>query len=533
MIFKNEPFTDFSKDAEAREMEAALALVKSQLGRTYSLMIDGKEVKARKTFRSINPSHASHVIGLVQDADRALADRALEAATRTFESWRFVSQEDRAGYLRKMAAILRRRKKEFAAWMILEVGKSWAEADADVAEAIDFLEYYAELSLIEAPVPTTVIGEKNRFLYLPLGPVIVIPPWNFPLAILVGMTAAAVVTGNTVVLKPSSQSPVIAAKFMELVKEAELPPGVVNFLTGGGGKIGDFLVADPRTRMIAFTGSKTVGLHINALAAQASPGQRWIKRVIAEMGGKNAIVVDESASLEDAVQGVLSSAFGYQGQKCSACSRAYIHQSIYDAFVERFVKLVKQIRVGPPENRANYMGPVISASARDGILKYIACGKKHGRLLTPPSPLAGDHGAHTSSYSAPSPASLRESGSEGFYVPPTVFDRMTKSCKVLNEEIFGPVVVLTKIRNFEEGIREANASDYGLTGAVYSADPAHAKLAGERFFCGNLYINRKCTGALVGGHPFGGFNMSGTDSKAGGPDYLSLFRQGQSISERL
>jgi len=515
MNFKNEPFTDFSSEAEALEMQKALELVKSQLGRTYPLIIDGKDVKARTTFRSINPSHSSQVVGIVQDAGRALADRALQAAARAFESWSRVSQADRTDALRRMAQILRRRKKEFAAWMILEVGKSWSEADADVAEAIDFLEYYAGLSLIEAPAPTAVAGEKNRFLYLPLGPVIVIPPWNFPLAILVGMTAAAVVTGNTVVLKPSSQSPVIAAKFMELVKEAQVPAGVINFLTGAGGKIGDFLVADPRTRMIAFTGSKTVGLHINALAAQPGPGQRWIKRVIAEMGGKNAIVVDQSASLEESAQGVLASAFGYQGQKCSACSRVYIHQAIYDAFVERFVKLVKQIRVGPSEDRANYMGPVISASARDGILKYIACGKKHGRLLTSPSPLMG------------------EGRGEGFYVPPTVFDRMAKTCKVLKEEIFGPVVVLNRIKSFKEGIHEANASDYGLTGAVYTTDPAHIQLAGERFFCGNLYINRKCTGALVGGHPFGGFNMSGTDSKAGGPDYLNLFRQAQSISQKV
>ena len=510
--FKNEPFTDFSKEADARGMENALEFVKDQLGRSYPLIIDGKEVKARKTFRSINPSHSTQVVGWVQDADRALADRALQASARAFESWSRISQDDRAAALRRMAEILRRRKKEFAAWMILEVGKSWAEADADVAEAIDFLDYYAELSRVEAPAPTPVAGEKNRFLYLPLGPVIVIPPWNFPLAILVGMTAAAVVAGNTVVLKPSSQSPVIAAKFMELVKEAQVPPGVINFLTGAGGKIGDFLVADPRTRMIAFTGSKTVGLHINALAAQPSRGQRWVKRVIAEMGGKNAIVVDQSASFEDAVQGVLATAFGYQGQKCSACSRAYIHEAIYGAFVERFVKLVKQIRVGPSENRANYMGPVVSASAREGILKYIACGKKHGRLLA---------------------GGFKAALPEGFFIQPTVFDRVAKTCKVLKEEIFGPVVVLSRIKSFEEGIREANASDYGLTGAAYTTDPAHIRLAAEQFFCGNLYINRKCTGALVGGHPFGGFNMSGTDSKAGGPDYLSLFRQAQSISQKV
>jgi 1-pyrroline-5-carboxylate dehydrogenase len=286
------------------------------------------------------------------------------------------------------------------------------------------------------------------------------------------MTVAAVVAGNTVVLKPSSQSPVIAAKFMELVKEAEVPDGVINFLTGSGAKIGDYLVADARTRMIAFTGSKNVGLHIQELASRPVRGQRWIKRVIAEMGGKNAIVIDQSAPLEEALHGVLASSFGYQGQKCSACSRVYIHPAVYDAFVERFVKLVKQMSVGPAENPVHSMGPVISESAREGILQYISCGKKHGRLL------AGGFDAGLS---------------DGFFIQPTVFDRMAKSCKVLQEEIFGPVVVLNRIKSFEEGIAEANASDYGLTGAIYSTNPAHILMAEERFFCGNLYINRKCT----------------------------------------
>jgi len=512
MDFKNEALTDFSQPAERAAMEKALADVRRQLGQIYPLMIGGKALKSKKTIRSINPSRFSEVVGIVQDADRAQADRALDAAVRAFETWSRIPQNERAQSLRRMAQSLRRRKKEFCAWMIFEVGKSWAEADADVAEAIDFLDYYAEQSMQPVSGLTPVSLEKNDYAYLPLGPVVVIPPWNFPLAILVGMTTAAVVTGNTVVLKPSSQSPIIAAKFMEVVAEAEVPPGVVNFLTGAGRSIGDLLVSDARTRMVAFTGSKSVGLHINELTGRPAKRQKWIKRVIAEMGGKNAIIVDESASIEDAAQGVMVSAFGYQGQKCSACSRAYIHESVYEPFVDRLLKKVQQIRVGPADLLDHFMGPVISADAYHSILNYIACGRKHGRLL------AG-----------------QAAGTDrtGYFIQPTVIDRLARTCKVWSEEIFGPVLALGKIKSFEDGLREANSTDYGLTGAIYSQDPAHWEQARREFFCGNLYINRKCTGAMVGGHPFGGFNLSGTDSKAGGPDYLALFRQAKVVSQKL
>ncbi len=501
-------------------MESALAAVRSQLGRTYPLVIGGKSLKARQSFESLNPSRPQERVGIVQNADLKLADRALATAAKAFGSWSQTPVTKRAEILRQMATILRRRKWEFCAWLIYEVGKNWSEADADVAEAIDFLEYYAELALVPPPVLTAVSGEKNEYRYLPLGPVVVIPPWNFPLAILVGMTTAALVTGNTVVLKPSSQSPVIAAKFMELAQEAGLPDGALSMLTGAGGIIGDFLVKDPRTRMIAFTGSKSVGLHINALAAQTFAGQKWVKRVIAEMGGKNAIIVDESADLDSAAQGALASAFGYQGQKCSACSRLYVHQGVYDDFLERFLNKVKQIRQGPADVFENFMGPVISADSKKKIEQYIALGKREGRTLSAspqPSPLGRGR---------------QSTGEAGYYVAPTVFDRLPKNSRLFQEEIFGPVLAIQKINSYDEALRLANSTDYGLTGAVYSKDPAHLTQARDQVFCGNLYLNRKCTGALVGGHPFGGFNMSGTDSKAGGPDYLLLFTQAKCISEK-
>jgi 1-pyrroline-5-carboxylate dehydrogenase len=524
MFFKNEMPSDFSLGADRTAMQEALRRVQSELGKTYTAIVDGKSVKARSTFKSVNPSRPKEVIGVLQNAERKLADAALETATKAFPSWSRAPVSRRAEILRQMAKILRRKKMEFCAWLVYEVGKNWVEADADVAEAIDFLEYYAELALLPPPVLTPVSGEKNEYRYLPLGPVVVIPPWNFPLAILVGMTTAALVTGNTVVLKPSSQAPVIAAKFVQLAQEAGLPDGVLSFLTGAGGSIGDYLVGDPRTRMIAFTGSKAVGLHINALAAKTAPGQKWVKRVIAEMGGKNAIIVDESADLDSAAQGALASAFGYQGQKCSACSRLYVHAAVYDDFLARFLERAKKIRQGPADVYENYMGPVISEGAKKTIEKYIALGKREGRMLvaspglSAPSPIEGGASAAR--------------GEAGYFVPATIFDRLPENSKLFHEEIFGPVLAVAKVKSFDEAMRLTNSTDYGLTGAVYSKDPAHLELARDEFFCGNLYLNRKCTGALVGGHPFGGFNMSGTDSKAGGPDYLLLFTQAKCVSEK-
>lgn len=508
--FRNEPFTDFSLPFARAAMDAALFRVAGELGRTYPNVVAGKGVRARKTFRSINPSHPQHVVGVLSDADVQLADRALEGASQAFLSWKNTPVESRAAILRKMAALLRARKFDFCAWLIYEVGKNWAEADADVAETIDFLEYYAELALLPPPALTPVSGEKNEMRYLPLGPVIVIAPWNFPLAILVGMASAALVTGNTVILKPSHQSPVIAAKVVELAQEAGLPDGVLSYLTSSRVAVGESLVKDPRTRMIAFTGSRVVGQRIQVLAAEPRKGQTNLKRVIAEMGGKDAMVIDASADLDAAAQAVWASSFGYQGQKCSACSRLYIHDRVYDEFMDHLKARVQRMKQGPAEIYGNFMGPVISAEAQKKIRGYIALGKRQGKLVLPMTEVEGD----------------------GFYVPPALLDQLPPASKLWTEEIFGPVVAIDRFKTIEEAMIRVNATEYGLTGAIFAKDPAVLERARQEFFCGNLYLNRKCTGALVGGHPFGGFKMSGTDSKAGGPDYLLLFTQAQTISEK-
>jgi 1-pyrroline-5-carboxylate dehydrogenase len=367
------------------------------------------------------------------------------------------------------------------------------------------------LRLAEPPPLTPLPGEKNYLRYIPLGVGIVIPPWNFPLAILAGMTLASIVTGNTVVMKPSSDSPTIAYKFLEVLEEAGLPPGVANFLPCPGATVGDVLVGHPRTRYVAFTGSKEVGLRINELAAKTAPGQIWVKRVIAEMGGKDSIVVDSEADVEAAVEGVAASAFGYQGQKCSACSRAIVVDSVYETFLEKLQRRVAQITVGPAERPENYMGPVINAKAKKSILGYIEVGKKEGRVIS-----GGG-----------------EAASGGHFIQPTVVADVPPTARLAQEEIFGPVLAVIRARNYDEALAIANNTEYGLTGAVYTKDRRKLDRAAEEFFVGNLYLNRKCTGALVGAHPFGGFNMSGTDSKGGGHDYLLLFTQGKVISEKV
>jgi 1-pyrroline-5-carboxylate dehydrogenase len=451
------------------------------------------------------------VIGVSQSADVALANKAIETADRAFQSWQYVSAKDRADRLFKVAEIIRRRKFELSAWLIKEVGKSWPEADGEVCEAVDFCEFYAREALRYAKVQQclNMPGENDTLRYIPLGVGVVIPPWNFPFAILAGMTTAAWVTGNTVVLKPSSDSPIIAQKFMEIVEEAGLPDGVVNLVTGGGGSIGDALVAHPRTRFVSFTGSKAVGLHINELAAKMQPGQKWIKRVVAEMGGKDSIVVDSDANLEKAAKGIVSSAFGFQGQKCSACSRAIIVKDVYDKVVDLVVERTKQIKVGPTEDKDNFMGPVVNKKAFDSIRNYIEIGKKEGRLVA-----GGD-----------SPKG------NGYFINPTVIVDVKPGAKIDQEEIFGPVLAVIKAKDFDDALAIANATEYGLTGAVYSKNKEHQAKAVERFHVGNLYINRKCTGAMVACHPFGGFNMSGTCSKAGGKDYLLLFMQSKAVGE--
>jgi 1-pyrroline-5-carboxylate dehydrogenase len=512
--FRNEPLSDFKGNPEhARGMKRALEEVKKELGRQYDLVIGGERVQTEEKLCSFNPSHKKQVVGAFSKATPELAERALGAAEEAFKSWNRTPAEKRVKLLLDTSKILRERKYYFAAWMVYEVGKTRAEADADVAEAIDFCEFYArEMLRLAGPQPLTPVpGEKNYLRYLPLGVGVVIPPWNFPLAILAGMTTASIVAGNCVVLKPSSDSPTIGYKFLEALEQAGMPPGVVNFLPGPGSTVGDVLVAHPRTRYIAFTGSKEVGLRINELAAKPAPGQTWVKRVIAEMGGKDSIVVDSEADVDAAVEGVAVSAFGFQGQKCSACSRAIVDEKVYDAFLEKLEKRVKQIKVGPAVQEDVYMGPVINANAQKSILKYIEIGKKEGRLIT-----GGDGG------SAP-----------GHFVEPTVIADVPPKARIAQEEIFGPVLAVIKAKNFDDALEIANNTEYGLTGAVYSKNRRKLDKAAEEFHAGNLYLNRKCTGALVGGHPFGGFKMSGTDSKAGGRDYLLLFTQAQAIAEKV
>jgi 1-pyrroline-5-carboxylate dehydrogenase len=511
--YSNEPFVNFGLPENKKAMEAALQTVAAQKGTHYPLVIGGEKVDTAGRITSINPSNTSEIVGTVAKADVKLAEKAVQAALEAFSSWQYVPAEERARYLFKTAAMIRRRKFEFSAWLCEEAGKNWAEADADTAEAIDFLEYYGRQMLHYAkgmplaPMP----GEQNECSYIPLGVGVVISPWNFPLAIMAGMTAAAIVAGNTVIVKPASTTPVIAAKFMEVLEEAGLPKGVVNYLPGSGGIVGDYLVGHPKVRFINFTGSKEVGIGINTLAAQVAPGQTWLKRVIAEMGGKDAIIVDSEADVEEAANGIIASAFGFQGQKCSACSRAIVVKDVYDELVAKVAAKTKSLKVGPSSELGVNLGPVIDENAYRKVLDYIAIGKSEGRLVA---------GGGTA-------------GDGGFFIEPTVFADVASKARVSQEEIFGPVLAIIKAENFEDALAIANDTDYGLTGAVYSKNRRKLEKARREFHVGNLYFNRKCTGAMVGVHPFGGFNMSGTDSKAGGADYLLLFMQAKSVSEKL
>src|SRR5271165_3260097 len=511
--FRNEEIRSFTDPADVASLEAALARARRRFGERYPLVIDGRKHDTERWIESRNPARPPEVVGLAGSASLEQAHEALAAAGRRFESWKRVPAAERAGYLLKAAELLRRRRDDFNALLVLEVGKSWVEADADTAEAIDFLEFYAReaLRLASPPPLTPVAGEENRLEYVPLGVGVVIPPWNFAFAIMAGMTTAALVAGNTVVLKPSSDSAVVAAQFVDLLHEVGLPAGVVNFVPGSGRTIGDALVGDARTRFIAFTGSKEVGLHINELASKAQPGQIWIKRVIAEMGGKDSIVVAADADLDAAVEGVAVSAFGFQGQKCSACSRAIVEAPVYDEFVKRLTQRVGSIAVGDPADPANYMGPVVNEGSRKKIEAYIEEGKKEGRLVAGGGRAPGD----------------------GYFVQPTVIADVKPDAKIAQEEIFGPVLAVIKAVDYDDALRIANNTEFGLTGAVYSKDQSKLERARDEFHVGNLYFNRKCTGAMVGAHPFGGFNMSGTDSKAGGPDYLLLFLQAKSVSEKV
>jgi 1-pyrroline-5-carboxylate dehydrogenase len=511
--FKNEAVSDFSEESNHSKQQQALALVQSQLGRTHDLIIGAERLRSNKAFNSINPSKKTEVVGVFQNAAPEQVEHAIDAAARAFEKWKKVPAQERADILFRTAELLRARRFENNAWMILETGKTWVEADADTAEAIDFCEFYAREALRYAgPQPLTILpGEKNELRYIPLGPGAVIPPWNFPCAILVGMTTGALVSGNTVLLKPSSDAPAVGTFFVNILQEAGLPPGMVNLVTGSGASVGNALVEHPGIRFIAFTGSKEVGLHINEEAARPRPGQIWIKRVVAEMGGKDFIIVDEDADLEAALPAIIASAFGYQGQKCSACSRLIVHEKVYSSLVQTLAEKAESIKVGPAMDPSSYMGPVINESAMKKILQYIEIGKKEGRLVAGGGTAEGD----------------------GFFIKPTIIADVDPSARIAKEEIFGPVLAVIKATDLEDAIRIANDSEYGLTGSIFARKRENIERAKDECHAGNFYVNRKCTGALVGVHPFGGFNMSGTDSKAGGRDYLLLFTQAKAISEKL
>jgi 1-pyrroline-5-carboxylate dehydrogenase len=512
--FRNEPFTDFGREENARAMREALAKVSGELGRDYPLVIGGERIETDDLLVSFNPANKTEVVGRFHKATAELARAAVERANETFKSWRNTTARERADLLFRVAALLRERKHHFSAWMIHEVAKTWPEADGDTAEAIDFCEFYArEMLRYAAQQPLTRLeGEDNRLEYIPLGVGIVIPPWNFPLAIMAGMTVASFVTGNTVVLKPSSDAPAIAYKFFELLEEAGVPPGVVNFMTGSGGEVGDGVVDHPLTRYVAFTGSKEVGLRINERASKVHEGQIWIKRVVAEMGGKDAIIVDSDVNLDEAAAGVVQSAFGFQGQKCSACSRAIIVGDAYEPIVERIVAGAEKLKVGDPTEQTTSMSAVINQKAFKTINDYIEKGKADGGRVV---------------------AGGGSDGEQGYFIEPTVIADVKAGDRVEQEEIFGPVLACIKAKDFDDALRIANDTEYGLTGAVYTNDREKLERARREFHVGNLYFNRKCTGALVGVHPFGGFNMSGTDSKAGGRDYLGLFMQAKVTSEKI
>ncbi len=508
--FRNEPPVDFSVPEERSGFREAIARVRGMLGREYPAVIGGREHRTREQIVSGNPARPGEIVGVAHGIGHELGDHALAMAREAQRDWSRRSASVRAGVLFRAAEIARTRRKEMAAWQILEVGKSWEEADADVAEAIDHLEYYGrEMIRLGTPVRMGECpGEENRYLYRPRGVGLVIAPWNFPLAISVGMVSAALVTGNAVLYKPSSLSVVNGWLAFSLLREAGIPDGVLNFVPGRGGVMGDHLVSHRDTDFVLFTGSRDVGLSIIEKAGKTVPGQRGVKKAVTEMGGKNAIIVDDDADLDEAVPAVIRSAFGYQGQKCSACSRVVVLPACHDRFLERLVEAVKSIPVGDPEDPAHLLGPVIDEAAKERIGRYIETGRKEGEVAVE-IPVPG----------------------EGHYVSPVVLTGLPPSSRVLREEIFGPVLSVIRARNFGEALTAANDSEYALTGGVFSRSPGHIARAGEEFAVGNLYVNRGITGAIVGRQPFGGFRMSGVGSKAGGFDYLLQFLEPRVVCE--
>ncbi len=506
------PYSDFAEPEPRASYEKALAAVQGRLGLHAPLLIGDERVTTKGSIESVDPSQPDRVIGTASSASPQHAVAALGAAWQAFPSWAARSAAERAEIVHRVGDLMQSKIHEFSAWQTYEAGKNWAEAEADVAEAIDFCRYYAHQALQMAePLPVHQYpGETNESWLQPLGAGVVIPPWNFPLAILVGMSIGPVAAGNTVVLKPASNTPLVGWGFMEVLAEAGMPPGVVNFLPGPGSEVGDTLVDHPTTRFINFTGSKEVGLRIAERSAVVGEGQRWLKRSYMEMGGKDALIVDETADLDAAADDVVRSAYGFQGQKCSACSRLIAVDAIHDELVDKVVERAAALSIGPPEQ--NYpVGPVISAAQRRSILAEIDRGKDEGTLVMGGSPVDRDG---------------------GYYIEPTVFVDIDRGSRLAQHEIFGPVLSVIRVADFDDAIDVANGTEYGLTGGLHSSDDERIDRAKRDFHVGNLYINRKITGALVGIQPFGGFNMSGSNAKAGGPDYLRLFMEMKTTATR-
>ncbi|OGU60423.1 MAG: L-glutamate gamma-semialdehyde dehydrogenase [Ignavibacteria bacterium GWF2_33_9] len=506
-------YHDFTKTEAFNKQKEALAFVNSQLGKEYANIIGGKEVFSEKKTKSVNPANPAEIIGVFQKSGKDQAEEAIQAAVTAFETWKYFPAEERAKFLFKAAEVCKRRRMEINAWMIKEVGKNFAEADADTAEAIDFLEFYGrEMIRYSQSQPLTAIPQEyNEYFYIPLGVGLIVPPWNFPFAIMVGMTSAAIVTGNTVVLKPSSDSPMMAWLFADIMREVGLPRGVFNYFVASGAESGDYLVDHPKTRFIGFTGSVATGCRINERAAKVNPGQIWLKRVIAEMGGKDTLIVDsETHSVDAAVDATVTSAFGFQGQKCSACSRVIVDEKIYDEFLVKLIERTKALPIGSPEDNVRF-GPVVSAGAEASIIEYMEIAKQEGKVV-----LGGN-----------------KMDRPGYFLEPTIVTDLAEDSRISLEEIFGPVLAVFKSRDFDHALKIANNTSFGLTGGVFTYNREKLMRARKEFHAGNLYFNRKITGAIVDVHPFGGFNMSGTDSKAGSRDYLLLFMQGKAVTEQI
>jgi len=508
--FSNQPFADFSLPEIRNAFTDAISQVKKNLGKTYPLFIGGQEITTETTVDSVNPARPDENIGRVSQAGKEEITDAVRVAQDAFQTWRDTPPRKRAVYLIDAAEIARKRIYELVAWQVLEAGKQWKQAYNDVVEAIDFLEYYAgEMVRLAGPrYLGHAPGEINEYFYQPKGVAVVIAPWNFPLAISCGMCAAAIVTGNCVLYKPSNQTPVVGYTLLQILQEANLPPGVFNFIPGSGAVIGDFLIDHQQVSLIAFTGSMEVGLRIIQRASHTPENQPSVKKVIAEMGGKNAIIIDDDADLDEAIPSVIDSAFAYQGQKCSACSRVIVLETIYDRFIERLINAARSVKIGPAEEPANFMGPVIDNLAQKSILKYIEIARQEGNML----------------YCSDVP-------DEGYYVPITIVDDITPEDRLAQEEIFGPVLVVMRAKDFDQALEWANCTRFALTGAVFSRSPEHLQRCRKEFRVGNLYFNRGCTGAIVERQPFGGFKMSGVGSKAGGPDYLLQFMEPRTVTE--